>query len=466
MRLLVRGVLAILCVVATAQEQWDTATARKGFTPDKDPFYKPAHGWADKKPGDILRWRKIEPKFLYSDFKVKEAYQLLYRTTLNKKSEAAHTVTTVLVPHGAKNDTLVAAVEAIDSNPAKCSPSYGYLGGALDQASEAFTLDEVLFMPYLEMGHIVTVPDHEGSTLGAFAAGRLEGHMTLDGIRATLNFGRLALSKKTKVAGYGYSGGALALGWTAALHGSYAPDINAVGWAFGGTPTDVNATIDYASGRLLSGFVVSGINGVVRAYPHVRDYAMGQLTEAGQRALDFADTHCWQDLLVEYPFTDLRTTKFTKRGKRVFDTREIEALFDELKMYRKKEDTPQAPVLMYHGKNDEVIPYDAARHTAEKWCERGGKVHFITYDSPVLEHAVTEVTASARAVAFVRDQLDGKDTVGECRFETTNTALFEPGVLGASLKSAMQTILDVFGDKVGPADRKLKERIKANHGRE
>lgn len=463
MRLLLIAVFTVFCATVLAQTRWHTATAKKGFTPDKDPFYKPPGGWKDKDPGDILRWRKIEPKFLYTDFDVKEAYQLLYRTSMNKESEPAYTVTTVLVPRGAKKDTLVAGVEAVDANAPQCAPSYGYLGGALDQASVGFSLDEVLFLPYLEMGHIVTVPDHGGSTLGAFAAGRLEGHMTLDGIRATLNFERLGLSKKTKVAGFGYSGGALALGWAAALHPNYAPDINAVGWAFGGTPTDLNSTVNYASGRLLSGFIVSGINGIVRAYPNVRDYAMDQLTDAGRAAFEFSNTHCWQDVVAKYAFTDLRTKKYAKRGKDLFDTPDIQHIFNELKMYHKKEDTPSVPVLMYHGKSDEVIPYDSALHTAKKWCERDANVHFITYDSPILEHAVTEVTASARAAEFIRDQLNGKDTVTKCKFEYSNTALFQPDVLGNDLENAMQTILDVFGDKVGPGDYKLKAKIMAKH---
>ena len=76
MRLLLIAVFTVFCATVLAQTRWHTATAKKGFTPDKDPFYKPPGGWKDKDPGDILRWRKIEPKFLYTDFDVKEAYQL------------------------------------------------------------------------------------------------------------------------------------------------------------------------------------------------------------------------------------------------------------------------------------------------------------------------------------------------------------------------------------------------------
>ena len=100
----------------------------------------------------------------------------------------------MLVPYNARNDTLVAGLEAMDANAPQCAPSYGFLGGALDQASDGFSLDEIEMLPYLTMGHILTVPDHEGPKY-AFAAGRLEGLMTLDGIRATLNFEKLGLGK-------------------------------------------------------------------------------------------------------------------------------------------------------------------------------------------------------------------------------------------------------------------------------
>lgn len=44
---------------------------------NNDPFYQPDEGWQSKQPGEILRWRKIEPKFIGGDFNVAAAYQLL-----------------------------------------------------------------------------------------------------------------------------------------------------------------------------------------------------------------------------------------------------------------------------------------------------------------------------------------------------------------------------------------------------
>ena len=227
--------------------------------------------------------------------------------------------------------------------------------------------------------------------------------------------------------------------------------------------TDVNATINHASGGLLSGFLISGVMGVVTAYSNVYDYALEQLTGAGLAARRYALSHCWQDVIVKYAFTDIRTKHYAKRGSKIFDTPAIQQIFNELKMYHNKNDTPKAPVLMYHAKNDEVIPYKEALLTAKTWCSHGADVHFITYDSPVLEHATTEVTATARSVEFLRDRLNGKAKPGKCQYEYSNTALFQPGVLGSDLQNAFQTILDVFGQKVGPGDKILKSNIMKKH---
>ena len=91
------------------------------------------------------------------------------------------------------------------------------------------------------MGWIVSSPDYEGPG-SSFSAGRLSGHGVLDGLRAALNFGStLGLSSGVKVAGFGYSGGAIATGWAAALQPSYAPELTSklVGWSYGGTPANI-----------------------------------------------------------------------------------------------------------------------------------------------------------------------------------------------------------------------------------
>jgi hypothetical protein len=63
-------------------------------------------------------------------------------------------------------------------------------------------------------------------------------------MRAVNNFATtLGLkSKKNSIVGVGYSGGAIATGWAAALQGNYAPELNVKGWSAGGTPANLTGT--------------------------------------------------------------------------------------------------------------------------------------------------------------------------------------------------------------------------------
>jgi hypothetical protein len=75
----------------------------------------------------------------------------------------------------------------------------------------------------------------------------------LDSVRATKAFATLGLASNVKVGMWGYSGGAIAQGWAAALQPSYAPDLNVVGIAHGGTPANLTATVEFLDGKLFSG---------------------------------------------------------------------------------------------------------------------------------------------------------------------------------------------------------------------
>lgn len=67
----------------------------------------------------------------------------------------------------------------------------------------------------LSFGWTLVVSDYEGSN-SAFGAGRQEGFAVLDGLRAALNYNPAL--KSAKLAGYGYSGGAIATGMRSIVH--------------------------------------------------------------------------------------------------------------------------------------------------------------------------------------------------------------------------------------------------------
>ena len=438
------------------------AKPQPGLTPDKDPFFKPPQGWQNKQPGDILRWRQIKPIFHLMDMKLEAAYQLLYRTTHSDGSQPSWTATTVFVPHNASRDAFVMAADPTDANSPKCQPSYLYMGGGIDGSNGYGLNSETLYLPYMYLGYIVSLPDVEGPK-DEFAATRLEGHALLDAARATLKFSKLNLSKNAKIGGYGYSGGALTMSWAAALQPTYASELNVAGWTFGGTPANLTANVLYASGGPFSGFTISGITGVIDAYPEIHDVVEQQITKEGREAMKFAHENCDSQVLEKYPFTNFISKKFLKDPHGFLYNPKVQKVIKQLTLGAHKSETPRAPVFMYHGQFDEVIKYQPARWAAEQWCHNGGNVQFRTYTNPVMEHLVTEYTASARSVFFLHDRLRGKPFPKGCRFEKDDSVLFDPKAIKGDLRNVFQAILQFFGDNIGPHDSKVKDKITHGH---
>lgn len=72
---------------------------------------------------------------------------------------------------------------------------------------------------FLDRGYIINVPDYEGQR-DSFGSGYDAAYCTLDSMRAVLKFSKTLKMVKTdqvKIIGWGYSGGAIAIGWSAQL---------------------------------------------------------------------------------------------------------------------------------------------------------------------------------------------------------------------------------------------------------
>lgn len=230
-------VLVALCVRLVAAAAVTAGVERRADIPPPkdDPFYKAPDGWEDEAPGTVLRSRTIVPAlFTVDEIEVEHSYEILYRTTGTHESDPAVTATTVLVPYNAKRDKLVNALTYVDADGSECALSYTIRKGSNFPGDIVEDYQLLLLQQVLEAGYIVTLPDYEGKNR-AFGVGPLAGRQSLDGIKATLNFDRLNLKANSPVVTTGYSGGAIASGWTAALQPSYGSSINAKGFAMGGS---------------------------------------------------------------------------------------------------------------------------------------------------------------------------------------------------------------------------------------
>lgn len=171
--------------------------------PDNDPFYQPPPGFESSPPGTIFKNRTAP-----SGITNVTAMQILYRTT-DVTTNPIATVATILKGPLSTGDKLVAFNDFEDSANTTCAPSYLFSTGS----------GNVIFGPTpgadvplgLANGWTIVIADYEGFG-SAFAAGHLEGHAVLDGLRAALNYGPAGIKKNATLGSYGYSGGAIATG--------------------------------------------------------------------------------------------------------------------------------------------------------------------------------------------------------------------------------------------------------------
>lgn len=433
-------------------------------TPDHDPFYKPPANWEHANQGDILRTREVELDLLSVDkFNYKAAYEILYRTTGAYETVPDTTVTTVIVPHNANKNELVTFLAPNDAVGPQCAPSYSMRGGIPIGTDLGMTYHQLMINTLLDEGYIVTVPDYEGSK-GSFGAARLAGRMALDGIKATLAMERLGLSKRTKVVTYGYSGGAIAGGWAAALESTYAPGINTVGYAIGGTPANITGTLLKLDGGLFAGFAITGITGVVVTYKKLADWLQPRLTAAGREAIAYARENCMIQLLVKYAFADILSDKYFEHGATLVGNPAVQDVIGDFVMGVHEKETPKPPVFMYHATHDEVIPFEDAFKTAHDWARHGADVHFEQYTDAFMEHATTEFASIPGLILYTRARMANKPFPKGFTFKSTGNPLEDPDTPLTGLGELVLAIEDIIGRNIGPADSKLKQSIRTHAG--
>jgi len=234
-------------------------------------------------PGTVLKTRTLNYHVVGLPTPVR-AVQLLYRTT-DAQGRPAANVTSVVRSITGDRTKAVSYQSAYDSLDPADAPSRAIagdvtLGGLLPNG------ESLLLLPSLLLGYNVVVPDTEGQTAD-FAAGPEYGTTTLDSIRAATSSAATGMTKSTKFGLLGYSGGAIATGWAAALAPSYAPDVNAnlVGFTEGGVLVDPAHNLKYVSGSpVWSGVIPMALIGVARGFgidlrPYASEYGLKVLDE-------------------------------------------------------------------------------------------------------------------------------------------------------------------------------------------
>ncbi|KAL8283885.1 hypothetical protein RQP46_005317 [Phenoliferia psychrophenolica] len=436
MKMHIASLASLVVAVSSVAAAVPTAPKTSPVLPADDPFYVPPTG-CDREnaaPGTIFRNRTVLAALATAvPLPVIETYQLLYRTTDGNGLPLA-TVTTVLVPANAAPDKLMAYANAEDSTNTRCAPSYIIqFGSPVETYESSFLLETGLFEAALAQGWIVTLSDYQGPK-SAYTAGPQSGKAVLDSIRATKHFGpTIGLLPSARTVMWGYSGGAIAIGWAEALLATYgAPDLlkNVVGAATGGTPADLLASLIYLNNSPNSGFALQALTGLAAGYPKFSDSYYSLATPKMLALIaDGIATQCGGDSNANgIDLFDAAGTYFTT-GASTLSIPIWQETFALTKLgTANKTLVPSIPMHFYHALADEYIPYKVASDLIQSYCSQGASLTFITDTTPQVEHIAEAVLGAPAALTFFQDRLAGKPFPAGCTFSnvTANAPVNSP----------------------------------------
>lgn len=405
-------------------------------TPDSDPFYAQPDSFPTDAPGTLLESRRITFAPAGVPVVVNEAYQFRY-VTRDPAGLPIVSVATVLRPitapiTGPLNilltplnsalssalgplGSLVSAVTgplteprllvystAYDSLGAACTPSRSATGSTANALNIAET---PLFVLALTRGYTVLLADYEGPT-HAFGAGRQAGQANLDAARAALKLPPLGMNASTPIGLIGYSGGGIATAWSASLAPIYAPELNLVGAASGGTPVDVFRVVKEAENTSYFNLVLGGVIGANRLYPELIPDSL--LSDKGRTVFSAMKDGCAGGTTDGSPVFQGTLAELT-RSSDPYNTPGALQVKGKINLPQAGE-APKVPTLLYHEVNDELIQFEPARSLYDTWCSAGSPMAF--YPSQLGQnHAGGLIAGYPAALAFIEGQFAGQTLI-------------------------------------------------------
>ncbi|MFD4640852.1 lipase family protein [Lentzea sp. NPDC058436] len=372
-------------------------------TPDDDPFYDVPPRLDHKRDGTVLRARTLPAGALATPAPA-QVWQLLYKTRDNA-GKASATVGTLLVPtarwRGEGDRPLLSYQTPEDGLDTTCAPSYLLRAGSktLDQASEGqANFDRGQVADAVKRGWAVIVSDYEGPRsqfLGA--TGTAAG--VLDGIRAARNFGPAHVNHKSPIGLWGYSGAGYATTVTAQKQAEYAPELKISAIAAGGVIADLNAALHNAEDKPFSGLIPFAVAAMDRSYPDAKVYQYAN--EAGRAAADKVAHGCLGGAFAAGPqFAKISQFEESPGSLTSGTFRDIMHSTSPVGL----SGNPTAPMYMYHGTADELLPISAARELYGQLKARGVDVVMTEHEGQ--SHFADQSFGVAGAVSFLQKHFE------------------------------------------------------------
>lgn len=283
-----------------------------------------------------------------------------------------------------------------------CAPSL-QLGAGTDyeQANIAKAVNE---------GYAVVITDNAGYTNGdtpTYLAGRSQANAALDIVTAATQIPGVGIVDD-RVVVWGYSQGGQTGAWIAETHQEYAPNMNLVGIAAGGTPADIPYTAFNLDGDAGMAFLLGAIigyeaeyGGAIPLYDLANPYGLSQI--------NVGKSQCIFEALFQFMGDEL--ADFTKESRPLSDLITIPSVDGVLTAQNLGNNKPEVPLYLYHGQADEFIPLDQHITLKNRYCAMGSNVQFDVFPS---EHIATQFQAAPYALAWLNDRIEGKPAYSAC----------------------------------------------------
>ncbi|GGV19345.1 putative inactive lipase [Kitasatospora herbaricolor] len=423
-RLLAVAVTAALAATPVAAVASPAAAAAPSAAAASDPFYTydGSAPLASLAPGTVLKTRTLQYHLLGLPTPVK-AIQLLYRTTDAQGRPAANVTTVVrsLTGDGGKAVSYQSFYDSLDpqDSPSRAVAGDLTLGGLLPNVEALF------LVPLLAQGYNLVIPDTEGQSAD-FAAGPEYATNTLDSIRAATRSAATGMNGDTTFGLMGYSGGAIATDWAAALAPGYAPDVNSrlVGFTEGGLLVDPAHNLKYVDGSLVwSGVIPMAVIGVSRSFgidlkPYLSDYGLTVYQQLEHGSIVDALGH----------FPGLTWKKMAK--PQYADPNSVPAFLAAVnRINLGSAPTPTVPGYIAQGNGgvlegtfgnpagigtgDGVMVAGDVRALARQYCATGdGRIKFQQFD--LLSHVGVPVVWAPLAIGWLGDRFAGRTAPSDC----------------------------------------------------
>ncbi len=271
-------------------------------------------------------------------------------------------------------------------------------------------------------GIAVVVTDYDGlGTPGdhTYVNRAAEAHAVLDSVRAAQQLPNTSIPDNGPVGLWGYSQGGGAAAAATELKPSYAPELDLKGTYAGAPPADLEATLEQIDGTFLTGLIGYALNGIVAQYPDVEPLLDAEINDRGRAMLAATKNQCVGETGLQFAFQ--KTSEFTKSGESlsvVLDRLPVaQGILAEQKIGNL---TPTSPVLIQHGRADDIVPFGQGQELAREWCSNGATVQFSVNELPsvapgvALGHLAPYITGTPESIGYMIDRFNNVPAPSNC----------------------------------------------------